>query len=107
VWIDWKRAIEGGFRFVAYTDAEREPVLGVAHLAPSGEMIAAPRYIHRAAWYFTTLLHLVPERRALFRFTMQTDEGGFFVKFRPVPSLPSAAEIRRVSWFSEIPEATF
>jgi hypothetical protein len=77
----------GGFRFVVYTDHAGEPQLGIAHLSPAREMIAAPRYTPAASMYFIEILQPSRRKQAFIVLLLPLTRAVFFVAVRKIPSI--------------------
>jgi hypothetical protein len=107
-WIDWNKAKEGGFRFVACTDRAGEPLIGHAHLSPYGEMIDPPPYQRATSTHLTAVLHTAPDNDAhVWRFVYGVDEHGLFVAVRRSWTDRRQEAVRRVSWFADCPATSF
>jgi hypothetical protein len=105
VWIDWRRATDGGLRFITYTDEAGEPHLGCADLDRAGQMTTDPVFSPHPleSFYHTGIFRTAPGKRQLLRFSVKATGRGFTVAVRPLPSHSYQAEARTVLWLDDNP----
>lgn len=109
VWIDWKKATNGGLRFVAYVDEAGEPHIGIVELDAQGQQRGQVQYVPGACadYYWTGIFEIEEGRTVLMRFVAKATGGGLMVTARPLPSMPKDAERAIIFWLDDEPESSF